>query len=81
RDQPSGKRPFLPADRRRNDHPWLRRPADVGDVEDLRSGTICEIAQFSLAEVVCREGKDIAIDVAKLVIEEGSDHALGEFVI
>ncbi len=53
--------------------------ADVGDLEDLRSGVLGEIAQFPLAQsaVACK-GKDVAIDVAELVVEEGADHALRE---
>ena len=55
--------------------------ADVRDLEDLRSRVLREIAQFPMTEPVAGEGKDIAVDIPELVIEERTDHALGELVL
>ncbi len=52
------------------------RLADIGDLEHLRADGLDVVAQLPMRQTIRREGVDVSVDVAELVVEERPLHAL-----
>ncbi len=55
--------------------------ARIGQRQDLASGIFGIVAQLPHAEPVTAKRVNIAIDIAKLIVEIGSHHALGQRIL